>query len=56
MALLKENGMPRKIVNDSKHFTLNLPEMQNNYIQILFNEHYTSEQSIDTSENFETSM
>lgn len=35
---------------------LNLTEMQNNYIQVLFNEHYTFEQCIDTFENFETNI
>lgn len=35
---------------------LNLPEMQNNSRQALFNEHHTFEQSIDTFENFETDV
>lgn len=30
--------------------------MRNNYIQVLFNEHYTFEQSINTFENFETNI
>ena len=35
---------------------LSLPEMQNNYIQVLFSEHYTFEQSIDTFDNFENAI
>lgn len=35
---------------------LSLTGIENNYTQVLFNEHYTFEQSVDTSENFETTM
>lgn len=35
---------------------LSLTGIQNNYTQVLFNEHYTFKQFVDIFENFETTM